>query len=336
MSEQELTRKALASSGKAVNEKFIKEILWRTYWKGYMERRPSIWDSYQQMLQKPLSEDLSKRIAKATDGSTGIDAFDAWISELNTSGYLHNHARMWFASIWIHTLKLPWYWGAELFLDRLIDGDPAVNTLSWRWVAGLHTKGKTYLARKSNIVKYTKGRFEPSGLSDEAPLIEESIDHPLTSLVSLPHKPSLNSYDGLIVTMEDLTVDENLFAKFDSWPQIIMVDRKKTVFEVPDQFRKEAFEDAKLRLGKHSNQPVKVISCFSELDANGTYVGYLPPVGKVKDLLQNASDSVQFDWLRRPWDDILWPESSGGFFKYFKKGWPLIQSLLEKKGTQVG
>ncbi len=94
-------------------------------------------------------------------GSTGIDCFDHWAQELADTGYLHNHARMWFASIWIFTLELPWQLGADFFLTRLLDADPAANTLSWRWVAGLHTPGKHYLARASNIEKFTLGRFNP-------------------------------------------------------------------------------------------------------------------------------------------------------------------------------
>jgi deoxyribodipyrimidine photo-lyase len=66
------------------------------------------------------------------------------VQELVETGYLHNHARMWFASIWIFTLRLPWELGADFFLRHLLDGDAASNTLSWRWVAGLHTKGKHY------------------------------------------------------------------------------------------------------------------------------------------------------------------------------------------------
>ena len=52
---------------------------------------------------------------------------------------------MWFASIWIFTLKLPWQLGADFFMQNLLDGDPASNTLSWRWSAGIHTKGKNYI-----------------------------------------------------------------------------------------------------------------------------------------------------------------------------------------------
>ena len=62
--------------------------------------------------------------------------------------------------IWVHTLKLPWELGADFFLTHLLDGDPASNTLSWRWVAGLHTQGKNYLASEENIIKFTNGRFK--------------------------------------------------------------------------------------------------------------------------------------------------------------------------------
>ena len=62
---------------------------------------------------------------------------------------------MWFASIWIFTLNLPWELGANFFYKNLLDADPASNTLSWRWVAGLHTEGKFYLARQENIEKFS-------------------------------------------------------------------------------------------------------------------------------------------------------------------------------------
>jgi deoxyribodipyrimidine photo-lyase len=74
----------------------------------------------------------------------------------------------------VFTLRLPWELGADFFYRHLLDGDPASNTLGWRWVCGLHTRGKTYLARPSNIARYTDGRFDPAGqLADEATALEE-------------------------------------------------------------------------------------------------------------------------------------------------------------------
>ena len=70
------------------------------------------------------------------------------MSNLKEDGYLLNHVRMWFASIWIFTFNLPWQLGANFFMENLLDGDPASNTLSWRWVAGLQTKVNTIWQEK--------------------------------------------------------------------------------------------------------------------------------------------------------------------------------------------
>lgn len=129
-------------------EKFIQEVFWRGYFKGWLQHNPAVWHRFRNDVVR-LSDDLianpelAKRIDNATSGETGIACFDTWTKELKGTGYLHNHARMWFASIWIFTLKLPWQLGAQFFYKHLLDGDIASNTLSWRWVGGLHTKGKT-------------------------------------------------------------------------------------------------------------------------------------------------------------------------------------------------
>ena len=147
-----------AQAAPSAAEKFTQEVLWRTYWKGWLELRPAVWARYHDDLAvlEGQSGGWRRDYERALAGNTGIDCFDTWIGELSDHGYLHNHARMWFASIWIFTLRLPWQLGAALFWRELYDGDPASNTLSWRWVAGLQTVGKTYLARADNIARYTQ------------------------------------------------------------------------------------------------------------------------------------------------------------------------------------
>ena len=88
-------------------EKFVQEVFWRTYWKGWLEGRKTVWKDYVARLKNLKSEKqfklLKKDYNKAINGQTGINCFDAWVTELLQTGYLHNHARMWFASIWIFT-----------------------------------------------------------------------------------------------------------------------------------------------------------------------------------------------------------------------------------------
>ena len=147
ISELEVIKSSLKKSSYIKIEKFIQEVLWRIYWKGWLELRPKVWIDFLNQL-KALKEKYNNNsnYLNAIEGKTNLECFNTWIKELKNNNYLHNHTRMWFASIWIFTLKLPWQLGAELFMKHLYDGDAASNTLGWRWVAGIQTQGKHYLA----------------------------------------------------------------------------------------------------------------------------------------------------------------------------------------------
>ena len=185
--EREVLEAVLGVHAPRAAEKFIGEVFWRVYFKGYLEQRPAIWADYctgrdAAWAGLDANAGLRTAYAAAIEGRTGIEAFDTWAQELVATGYLHNHARMWFASIWIFTLKLDWRLGADVFLRHLMDGDAASNTLSWRWIAGLHTKGKHYLARADNIARYTAGRtggpLAAQGLAEDAAPLTELRDYP--------------------------------------------------------------------------------------------------------------------------------------------------------------
>ena len=133
--EQEVLERVLRQHAASACEKFVEEVFWRAYFKGWLEQRPSVWADYRQSvarLLQSLDHDAAalNRYEAAVSGNTGIDCFDAWANELTRHGYLHNHARMWFASIWVFTLELPWQLGADFFYRHLLDGDPASNTRS--------------------------------------------------------------------------------------------------------------------------------------------------------------------------------------------------------------
>ena len=134
LTEYNVIKRVLRKKSYQSVEKFIQEVFWRLYWRGWLESRPKVWDDFISDLK---SIEKNKKYYNAIEGQTNIECFNYWVKELKSTGFLHNHTRMWFASIWIFTLELPWQLGAEFFLKYLSDADSASNTLSWRWVAGI-------------------------------------------------------------------------------------------------------------------------------------------------------------------------------------------------------
>ncbi|HEV7351721.1 MAG TPA: FAD-binding domain-containing protein [Brevundimonas sp.] len=342
--EDELARAALEAHGPRAAEKFVQEVIWRTYWKGWLELRPQVWERYlvarhQARAAADRDPALARDLAAAEAGTTGIDAFDAWARELAETGWLHNHARMWFASIWIFTLKLPWALGADLFLRRLMDGDPASNTLSWRWVAGLQTVGKTYLATADNIARYTDGRFRPQGLARTAePLTETEpvgAARPLRALADeAPAGPHL-----LLITPEDLT-PEHLIGPWEI-AGVALAEGPDAVGDGPARvFLEGALADAGARAaGRYGVEPARLATLDgAALAARARAVGAIGlvtpavPVGPTATALAAAREALATEGLalvevRRDWDTALWPLATKGFFPFKEKAPQVLAGL---------
>ena len=105
ITEQEVVAAVLRVHPFGQVEKFIQEVYWRRYWKSWLSQRPYVWDEYRDRLTG-MGDSLAVRsIEKMQSGNVVIDHF---VHELVTTGYLHNHARMWFAAWWVHAARLPW------------------------------------------------------------------------------------------------------------------------------------------------------------------------------------------------------------------------------------
>ncbi len=340
ITEEEVLAAVLAQHSQSAAEKFIQEVFWRTYFKGHLETRPVIWSNYRHSLGQQI-DGLSakggfrKHYERAAEGRTGIACFDEWVEELVETGYLHNHTRMWFASIWIFTLKLPWELGADFMIRHLIDGDPASNTLSWRWVGGLHTKGKTYLARPDNIRSCTHGRFEPEGLAREALSLEEP---PLPSAQRLPAAETRfpSGRIGLLLTPEDIHPesldrgDADIVAVagavlHDALSPLATADRAKA-------FTDGALADAVISASKVMSVPATNLPSLSALaiedwarrHALETVVTAYAPVGPVANCLAEITPLLQAKGIRlvqvrRAFDTLAWPYGTRGFFAMKEK-----------------
>ncbi len=341
INEQEIVGQVLEQHGLAAAEKFVQEVLWRTYWKGWLEMRPSVWQHFLTELdQERQSVSDATALADAENGLTGIQGFDDWACELVETGYLHNHARMWFASIWIFTLRLPWVRGADFFLRHLIDADAASNTLSWRWVAGLQTVGKTYLATADNIARFTNGRFAPKGLAKEAIALSEAL---ITGPRVLPELPASAPQEAavLLVTHDDFSPETMFDAGHDIRSVIVVGDAGLLWGDGARQFVQAAAADTAARAEACFGCPAALIqslsvaSLIAAASAAGVRFVLAPaaPVGPVADALAQmvpglAREGIALVQVRRAWDSAFWPHAKKGFFAFKEQ----IPFLLRERG----
>ncbi len=315
ISEKEIIKKSLDKFSFAKNEKFIQEVLWRTYWKGWLELRPNVWNDYLIELKK-IREDFkdNKEYLNAIEGKTNIECFNYWVNELKENNYLHNHTRMWFASIWIFTLELPWQLGAEFFMQHLYDGDAASNTLGWRWVAGIQTQGKHYLASEWNIKKFTNNRFQSIKLNENAP---PKISEKTYSIIK---QDLINSQDlegkNLIIFENNLSFEitdfkENNFKKI----YILAVKNENRSIKLSEksvEFKSLLINDQQQRL-KDNSIECEVID-ISEIKNIENCYGLYPTVGENLDSLN--SNNIKLDFLYRDLDRLSWQYCNKGFFNF--------------------
>jgi len=299
-------------------EKFIQEIFWRIYWKGWLELRPEVWDDFTSDLENIRTD---QNYINATQGKTNVECFNEWVLELKDNNYLHNHTRMWFASIWIFTLRLPWQLGAQFFLEHLFDGDAASNTLSWRWVAGLQTKGKHYLAKSWNIEKFTLNRFNNINLNETANPVTESNLYELSKPV-YSNSEMKNEY--LIVFDTDLLIEQYK----ENYKNIFIVhlendQRKIKLSENVINFKKNLIDDT---CSQYKNSKVVNHDDIANIsNATKDFDIIYPFIGENLDYLKKIEKSLQLNLnvVVKNEDLYCWQFSNKGYFN-FKNNIPKI------------
>ena len=327
INEKEVIEKSLSKFSFSKNEKFIQEVLWRTYWKGWLELRPNVWTDYLNELKKVREEFKDNQNYKdAIEGNTNIECFNEWIKELKETNYLHNHARMWFASIWIFTLDLPWQLGAEFFMKHLYDGDAASNTLGWRWVAGIQTQGKNYLASEWNIKKFTNNRFSNIKLNENAP--PKVFEKTYTIIKQDFNNPQNIEDKNLLIFENNLSFEITDFQN-NKFKKIYLISNKNEnrslkLSEKVVKFKSLLIEDQEQRL-KAKSIDCKVIDINEIKKIENCYALY-PTVGENLDYLN--LNNIKIDFLYRKLDQYSWQYCNKGFFN-FKNYIPKIISLLK-------
>jgi hypothetical protein len=319
ITEYEVAKKVLNKFPYQKVEKYIQEIFWRVYWKGWLELRPQVWTDFTEDL-KGIEEDKNYQIA--VSGKTEIQCFNDWVNELKENNYLHNHTRMWFASIWIFTLNLPWQKGAEFFMKYLYDGDAASNTLSWRWVAGLQTKGKHYVAQSWNISKFTNNKYKDIGLNEDATPLVDKREYKLSSLEI--NKEDLES-KTLVFFESELNIETLNLKNYQNIYCVFLSNEKRKIKfdEKVINFKKKIIED---QANRFSNIKIideinfdKLTNEIKDLDviypSIGENLSFLKSIKKKKNL--------NYNFIVREGDEFCWQFSNKGYFN-FKSNIPKI------------
>ena len=324
ITEYEVAKIVLAKFPYQKVEKYIQEIFWRVYWKGWLELRPQVWSDFTEDL-KALKEDDNYK--KAINGETQIKCFNDWVNELKENNYLHNHTRMWFASIWIFTLNLPWQKGAEFFMKHLFDGDAASNTLSWRWVAGLQTKGKHYVAQAWNISKFTNNKYQNVKLNENALPLTDKREYKL-SPINLDYDDNAN--ENLLVFENELNLENQKLKNYKNIYLILLTNevRKIKLEKKVLDFKTQIINDQKKRLDQ-----IKVIN-ETELQSSAketiSFDVIHPSIGENYSYLNSLRKklNLKLSFILNEEDKFSWQFSNKGYFN-FKNNIPNILSKFK-------
>ena len=317
ISEKEVIKLSLKKFSFPKNEKFIQEVLWRIYWKGWLELRPNVWSDYLTDLKKLKQEYINnKNYFDAIEGKTKVQCFNTWVEELKNYNYLHNHTRMWFASIWIFTLGLPWQLGADFFMRYLYDGDCASNTLGWRWVAGIQTKGKNYVASEWNIKKFTNSRFNNIKINENPlPIIDEKnysiIDNSFLS-------SNISNNQNLLIFENNLCFEQSDF-KDQSFKNLYFVfnenkTRQIKLDEKVIDFKKSLINDQIENLNSKSLN-CEMIGIEDLKDVKENLLALYPSIGENLDYL-SSNNIKNISFLYRKIDQYSWRYCNKGFFNF--------------------
>lgn len=235
--------------------------------------------------------------------------------------------------------------GADFFYRHLLDGDPASNTLSWCWVAGLPTRGKTYAAEAANIAKFTGHRFapQPDELAADAPALTDEEPQGLPELLPLRifTEPQPGVPAALLLTEEDCKFEEFPLGTLDIRTAATLaashLRSPRGVAEHVKSFEAAALRDAASRSGFQTEalreeEPETLADWAKSAGAAQIVMPYTPAgplhgwLAGVRPLLAERGIAL-CEW-RREWDGLVWPHATAGFFRVKKK----IPQILHQAG----
>ena len=299
--------------GRYISEKLVQELAWREFFQ-------RVWQHKQTQIFTDLKQEQTKLShhlmpTKIIEANTGIEAIDAAIASLYTTGYMHNHARMYTAMLTCNIAQAHWLNPAKWMYYHLLDGDLASNMLSWQWVAGSFSS-KKYYANQENINKYTCTKQEHTILNYS---YEELPNLPIPEL--LLATTTLHLHTELPNTKTP-TIEQNLpilvYNSYNLDPTWHKEEKANRILLLePDHFSSYPI----------SKKVMEFILALAVDNIPGIQV-YVAPFDSLKQLANHAPIFYKEHPLNSHYSGIIEPRSwlfeqvnqyHGSFFSYWKK-----------------
>lgn len=297
-------------------EKFIQELAWRDYWQQiWINKENGILEALKNVQTPVVSEEIPHAILHA---NTGIQAIDEALIQLKETGYMHNHMRMYVASIICNIAQTHWLTGANWMYAQLIDGDVASNHLSWQWVAGANSN-KKYYANQENINTFFETNQRNTFLDtsyEELPFItapdilsKRSSYQSNLNLQQYANTSSINAEPTLIYTTYNL---DPLWHKEENLQRVLILE--------PSHFEKHPIEQKTLDFILQLGQNIEGIKLFV-----GEFEELKNILGEHTLYYKEHPTTNHFIGIK---EDRDWMTKVEGYYPSFFKFWKLAQKEL--------
>lgn len=295
-------------------EKFVQELAWREF---YTRTWFKLGDGIFQDIRHPQEDVLSNRIpASLLKAQTGIQALDLQLAQFPKTGYLHNHIRMYLASLTCNVGHYHWSSPATWMYYHLLDGDLASNALSWQWCAATFSN-KPYYANQENINHYTKS------VQRNTPL-----DYSYEELPNLP-VPEVLKEEAAFIPQSFKRVSPNLSINTDI-PTFVY-----THYTLDPQFHAGEQGNRILVLEpSHFDQfPMSpksiqfILDLAAQIPGIQVYWGEYSDLG-IEGIFRDHPINAHFQGIREPYP-FLNPDLKGDFPSFFSY-WNRLKKFLEK------
>ncbi len=308
-------------------ENLLMQLAWRDYWRQVWYSRGNV--IYSEMESPKVALGYAPLTESVTQGKTGLPCMDAFIADLLTDGYVHNHARMWLASYIVHHLRIDWREAADWFEAHLLDGDIASNHLSWQWVASTFSS-KPYYFNKENLARFSGEKY-CAGCTANCPF-DASYETLQARLFTQPASADAKRYPLKSVAMRTATMHKAVAV----YVHDEMLSPNNSVLNQP--FPKIFVFDPQL----YASWPLKrlqfVMDCLSEMMNVEVWVGDTYEVllqRSVGELITQATPNVKIREILSPFitkwqpvDKLVDVEMSDKRLQRFSRYWDKAGPLL--------